>query len=79
MGDWQKIETAPRDGSVFLAASAAGIYDGLYQKGLVVPCSAREWLGKVKFYDLSDCDRDGDHSSVWPDPTHWMPLPEAPQ
>ena len=79
MGDWQSIETAPLDGTVFLAASPAGIYDGIYRGGSVVPCSASEWRTGVEFSDLSDCDRDGGHLSVWPAPTHWMPLPEAPQ
>jgi hypothetical protein len=60
--NWQTIETAPRDGTRFLAFEGfepnieSASYDDDF--GLFRPCSNR--------------------SEFWKQPTHWMPLPDAP-
>ena len=63
---WQPIETAPRDGTHFLA----------YQKpSLKSDQSCYEcWLQKDDYdgdFWQDDCDSE-------PSPTHWMPLPKSP-
>jgi hypothetical protein len=64
---WQPIETAPKDGTVFLA----------YWKGHIRECSVLPrddglvWdFGTWKFHE---------RFSPQYIPTHWMPLPEAPK
>jgi hypothetical protein len=65
---WQPIETAPKDGTWFLAASSQ------YR----VACPARwhahsfQWL--TTMLELKHCG----HWSGHP-PTHWMPLPAPPE
>lgn len=79
---WQPIETIPMD-TVVLVGSPAQVIGGVMREGSVCPCSAYRWPAKteqnITYKDLSDCDRDGDYGDVWPNPTHWMPLPEAPK
>lgn len=66
---WQPIETAPKDGKDYL----------FYKKGHI---SEARWLGEGKgfggngwSYDLEANIANGRNEQ----PTHWMPLPEAPQ
>lgn len=77
--DWQPIETAPKDGTVFIAGYGGGEYLSYTYEAYTVPCRGHEWLENVSWYDLSDCDRDGDYSSPYPPFTHWMPLPSPPE
>lgn len=66
MSEWQSIETAPRDGSHFLA------YDP--EHGRVV------LLFGERADDGTDLWEDT-VQEYWPfyKPTHWMPLPEPPK
>ena len=69
MSAWQPIETAPKDGEWFLAYWPECAPEDRYL--------ATKWC-------VSDIDGDCwlDHAEQAYDdtqPTHWMPLPEAPQ
>lgn len=69
---WQPIETAPRDGSRFLAYAIEEADD-------MMPQIARWELIEQRFVLSWDGTAFGD-PSVMPDPlTHWMPLPAPPQ
>jgi hypothetical protein len=66
--DWQKIESAPKDGTFYLAVSSrSGFYATLNQP----PGHERgawyflrgKWIGESDEYQ----------------PTHWMPLPQPPK
>jgi hypothetical protein len=66
--DWRPIETAPRDGSKFLATDGVRYSDARWPTGMA--CGRWEgngdsarWVG----------------STLWPSPTHWMPLPDPPE
>jgi hypothetical protein len=67
--DWQPIETAPRDGTVFLAAYKLG---------------HGPWVGVMQWQFFSEKKDDGRFYS-WTQltethkATHWMPLPEPPE
>lgn len=65
--DWQPIETAPQDGTVFLG----------WRRGRVASCS------RVPRSDCEAWTFGGESASVdcWPDirPSHWMPLPPPPK
>jgi len=72
MSDWQPIETAPKDGTLVLTWSArlccvARWKD--YEREPYKPHPSYRWYGWIDGYDGEDI----------PDPTHWMPLPEAPK
>jgi len=63
MAEWQSIETAPKDGTHFLAWSEGygpteARFDGAYNDG------EPAWVA---------CHQDTDFH-----PTHWMPLPDPP-
>lgn len=63
MSDWQPIETAPRDGSLFLAYEAKQeneIYECWWQDDL------SNWSGWQDWWDSE------------PEPTHWMVRPAPP-
>lgn len=63
--EWQPIETAPKDGSEFIAFFPCNL------SGMV--CSAR-WIngnGRMKGYFK--------HLGIKIYPTHWMPMPTPPQ
>ena len=81
-GDWQPIETAPKDGSAFLAYgvhdheghTAAGriTWDiGDHWWAIILWDTWRPNLGKRWVFS-----KDG--FATWSAPTHWMPLPEPP-
>lgn len=61
--DWQPIETAPRDGCVFLTFTP----DSQYNQGI-----------DFAEYDLRD-EMFCKHGCGWRYATHWMPLPEPPE
>lgn len=70
MSEWQPIETAPMDGTEFLAFKASEFGP------VICVCT---WIDS----DHPDYDGDTphvcwDHSGFW-DATHWMPLPEPPK
>lgn len=68
MTDWQSIETAPRDGTVFLVyrpdAGLTGDSTFAIVQGVNVPTTSPQ--GVVHY------------TSRWCHPTHWMPLPPPP-
>ena len=60
--EWQPIETAPKDGTHFLAYEECGdMYRAAY--------GAHDTLEAF-------C---GQYVTETPEPTHWMPLPDAPE
>ena len=64
MSDWMPIETAPRDGTAFLAF--------VPNYGCVVMQRDRN------LWAVALIDAEGDPVNYF-DPTHWMPLPNPPQ
>lgn len=65
MGEWQPIETAPKDGTrVLVARFAPGTK---YDKIMKVD----RWQEKYSGFGLFN-------HTYWP-PTHWMPLPAPPE
>lgn len=71
MEKWQSIETAPRDGSIFIAVNMRGGGDNRYQLVHSEKCKD----GKVWAADAGWRTPGAD----WPAyPTHWMPLPALP-
>jgi hypothetical protein len=65
---WQPIETAPKGEAVVLISSPAWPPEGRVERRPAVICSY-----------FSDGDwRYMDHRRVSGRPTHWMPLPDAP-
>ena len=60
---WQPIETAPRDGTVILAAHSGAVFDAW-------------WDGVSAWVDGTTSDITDDFVEFYP--THWMPLPEPP-
>jgi len=67
MTKWQPIETAPRDGTVFLGSYCELCPPVIYKwVGLF-----GHFTGQTKPFLYSATD--------YPQPTHWMPLPEPPK
>lgn len=62
MTKWQPIETAPKDGTVFLAYS-----QDLSGNGLSPFISCCSWHPDAGFCTDDICE-----------PTHWLPLPSSP-
>ena len=80
---WQPIKTAPKDGSAFLAYgrhtgspkdAAKGVEAGDHWWAIVLYDVYREiGMGGSQFVFAKD------GAKTWSPPTHWMPLPAAPQ
>ena len=77
--DWQKIETAPKDGSTILIAGGTIMYDGsTYDdwfpfKGVALA----NWSTRYDGGWISG-NAEGYDEFIWHKPTRWMPMPEAP-
>lgn len=85
--EWQPIETAPKDGTIILV-----FYKNELGKGRITRAS---WFGLDEIESWEDPDQsepdwyersevyeeleDGMISPVLGEPTHWMPLPKAPE
>lgn len=74
MSEWQPIETAPRDGTPFLAWDAGDTF----QAGCV--CFAEFWDAddegnEAEFVIISNANGECNEP---PEFTHWMPLPNPP-
>ena len=63
--DWQPIETAPKDGTVVLLA------------GCRKPVAAAWLEDEIDYWHVDDNKR-GPFALRGPAPTHWMPIPAAP-
>lgn len=70
MTKWQPIATAPKDGTRILLFQPKG--DGEDSTRTVAEAA---WLDYVP-EESGWCMAEGD---VWLCPTHWMPLPDAPE
>lgn len=70
MSDWQPIETAPRDGTTFIATDGNEVEPVYYVR-------YSHW--SVGEYDLRYSSRQEGEESLWFNPTHWMPLPKPPE
>jgi hypothetical protein len=62
---WQPIETAPKDGEKILIYTNDGIIESFWRK--------QGWDQSVVYADY------GADTGIESDPTHWQPLPAAPQ
>lgn len=67
MNKWMPIETAPKDGSVLLYLPYGLMYCGRKRYGQLGEPQQDEFVWR--------CDSSGRFAN----PTHWMPLPEAPK
>ncbi len=71
--EWQPIETAPKDGtSIMIYTDNCEYGFGLVE---TISHSACAFYSKTKGYFISDAWNDINYKS----PTHWRPLPEAPE
>lgn len=69
--DWQPIDTAPKDGSLFLACNI----DPAVKNPSVI-----YWEFGSGPFGIAPHWRDSTHHSVgYNEFTHWMPLPEPPE
>ena len=85
MGEWKPIETAPKDGTDVLLASAGRVtvgqwHDESWPTAAEYHATTGEYLGQ---YETGECvpaswmSWDGGFAEADP-PTHWMPLPPPP-
>lgn len=73
MTGWQRIETAPRDGSEFQAWVASADHGGWEPRCRINPeTEGFEIWGRV------DYDEDGWDTYLHLTPTHWLPQPASP-
>lgn len=83
MTDWQKIETAPKDGTVIDLWTKRHFETGI--AGRMTNCRWHKPLWDRRLGPFQDdvppnhrCWCDGGLNAV-ADPTHWMPLPKPPE
>jgi hypothetical protein len=69
-GEWLPIETAPKDGTIFLTGSYNGKGEWCVEVWCGTALADEQAIIARGFFD--DCPH-----LMW-DPTHWMPLPEPP-
>ena len=78
MSKWQKIETAPKDGTTVLLypwpGQAHGVMVGVWE----AVDEYSEWHGKSFTFAGFVDDYYSQEPIDW-EPTHWMPLPEPPE
>lgn len=71
---WRPIESAPRDGTIFLAINARGNMTGFNHRFVYsdkLPEGSEKWAEDAGWREVG---------KDWPSyPTHWMPLPEPPE
>ncbi len=82
MSEWQPIETAPKDETLFIACDA-GLWVFLCAWWPLKNPAIANWVkcdgrgdGEVHIMYLGE--EDGS-PAWWMEPTHWMPLPEPPK
>ncbi len=82
MGDWQTIDSAPKDGTPVLllcskfAGEIAGVHNALDYLRAVEVGSFRD--GKSDYPGNNWWCLGGDYYACWGWPTHWQPLPSPP-
>ena len=69
---WQPIETAPKDGTWVLLTG--GLIDYGWDRDTQPLVVAGQFVGTV--WQFAWCD--GGYYGEYENPTHWMPLPDAP-
>ena len=78
---WQPIETAPKDGTEIFVYDAAD--KKIYRAKWYLDEEVQEWDAEdleAGFYELNKCFGDyDDYFMALGNPTHWMPLPKAPE
>ena len=74
MSEWQPIETAPKDGTYIIAYFPShGRREAYAESAYFVDLELEDDPGRGVWV----WSQDGDEPQV--QPTHWMPLPEAPK
>lgn len=80
--EWQPIETAPKDGTWFVALAPDSTQDSQMPKPFVfTTCWVKEQYAVWEPVDEDTQKRRIDDHSHWyghEDPTHWQPLPSYP-
>jgi len=81
-GGWQPIETAPKDGTIFLAALRNGKVTLLYAHTGIKSGQRFSWWGSPLHYSIPyEPSHPADHK--WSETTlrvtHWQPLPRPPE
>jgi len=71
MAEWQPIETAPKDGSFILCAWQSDMVDQGWLFGVHMWRESAQHLGLYGWFFVC--------TERFHKPTHWMPLPEAPE
>lgn len=71
MGEWQIIDTAPRDGTDILLSGPE--FDSWWKRPPVVGASKPDEWGDDRWYGHDDV---GEALNI--QPTHWLPLPPVP-
>jgi hypothetical protein len=72
VSEWMPIESAPKDGTMFLAFNG---FMGVYSTSF-----CRSWDVDLDGYEGFPCGFHGGQFGKWDCvPTHWMPLPDPPQ
>lgn len=75
-GNWQPIDTAPKDGTpVLLFGTRDKGRSG--EPAWLTARWCKVWDGEEDWHWLEGADREDD-SRILFEPTHWMPLPSAP-
>ena len=79
MSDWQDIETAPKDGrTILVAGGACWDTDETYPEPRAVQeAMTANWDAFRLRWDAGCSGSHGEVTVV--EPTHWMPLPAAPE
>jgi hypothetical protein len=68
MSEWQPIETAPKDGTLVDLWISSKVDEGVGQRVSDCFCDGVRWHDGCAFVE-----------DEWYRPTHWMPLPTAPE
>jgi len=78
MGDWQPIETAPKDGTPILAMQWGNALPDYETTVYVCKWISNEFENIIAGYD---CSRWHEPTLTLknPQPTHWIPIPPAPE
>jgi len=79
MSEWQPIETAPRDGSEFLAYDSRTKRQDVCHMRNFSLSDVKNWVCQPSQFDGEYGPDNNDFGYEWGDITHWMPLPPPPK